>query len=182
MAVMKIRVSERHMAESEALNQYATEKVEALSRFFDGIVSVDIVMDVEKERQIVEIVAHLVKRKVVKARAESDDMYASIDEAVDKLKQQLKKYKDQLREKRSARQAVAQARQRAIAEAQPPSEDNITYTKVYLRKPMTLEEARLQLESSAERDFLIFVDAETQELQILYRHKDGRYELLEPVY
>ncbi len=179
---MKIRVSERHMAESEALNQYAVEKVEALSRYFDGIVSVDIVMDVEKERQIVEIVAHLVKRKVAKAKAESDDMYASIDEAVDKLKQQLKKYKDQLREKRLARQVAAQARQQALDEAQPPSEDNITYTKVYLRKPMTLEEARLQLESDSDRDFLIFVDAESEELQILHRHKDGRYELLEPVY
>jgi len=170
------------MAESEALNQYAVSKVEALSRYFDGIVSVDIVMSVEKERQIVEIVAHLIKRKVVKARAETDDMYASIDEAVDKLKQQLKKYKDQLREKRPARQAAAQARQRALEDAQPHSEDNITYTKVYLRKPMTLEEARLQLESSDDRDFLIFVDAERGGLQILHRHKNGQYELLEPVY
>ncbi len=170
------------MAESEALNQYAVAKVEALSRYFDGIISVDIVMDVEKERQIVEMVAHLAKRKIVKASAESDDMYASIDEAVDKLKQQLKKYKDQLREKRPARQAAAQARQQALAEAQAPGEDNITYTKVYLRKPMTLEEARLQLESTNERNFLIFVDSERGGLQILYRHNDGRYELFEPVY
>ena len=170
------------MAESAALNKYAVSKVEALSRYFDGIISADIVMDVEKERQIVEIVAHLVKRKVVKASAESDDMYASIDAAVDKLKQQLRKYKDQLREKRSARQAAAEARRRTLTDAQPTSEDNIIRTKVYLRKPMTLEEARLQLEANTERDFLIFVDAESEGLQILHRHKDGHYELLEPVY
>ncbi|MEM4414037.1 MAG: ribosome-associated translation inhibitor RaiA [Candidatus Caldarchaeum sp.] len=178
---MKIRVSERHMAESEALNKYAVSKVEALSRYFDGIISVDIVMDVEKERQIVEIVAHLVKRKVAKASAESDDMYASIDQAVDKLKQQLRKYKDQLREKRPARQAAAEARQRALEDAQPKGEDNIIYTKVHLLKPMTLEEARLQLESY-NRDFLIFVNADSRALNILHRHKDGQYELLEPVY
>jgi putative sigma-54 modulation protein len=179
---MKIRVSERHMAESEALNQYAVSKVEALSRYFDGIVSVDIVMSVEKARQIVEIVAHLIKRKIVKARAETDDMYASIDEAVDKLKQQLKKYKDQLREKRPARQAAAAARQQALEDVQPPSKDNIIRTKVYLRKPMTLEEARLQLESRDDRDFLLFVDAEKGGLHILHRREDGQYELLEPVY
>lgn len=178
---MKIRVSERHMAESMALNKYAISKVEALSRYFDGIVSVDIIMDVEKERQIVEIVAHLIKRKVAKASAQSDNMYASIDEAVDKLKQQLRKYKDQLREKRPARQAAAKARQRAIANTELHSEDNIIYTKVYLRKPMTLDEARLQLESY-HKDFLIFVDADSRGLSILYRHGNGQYELLEPVY
>jgi putative sigma-54 modulation protein len=47
---------------------------------------------------------------------------------------------------------------------------------------MTLEEARLQLESRNDRDFLIFVDAESQGLHILHRHKNGQYELLEPVY
>ncbi len=170
------------MAESEVLNKYAISKVEALSRYFDGIISVDIIMDVEKERQIVEMVAHLIKRKVAKASAESDNMYASIDEAVDKLKQQLRKYKDQLREKRPARQAAAKARQRALANTEPQSEDNnIIYTKVYLRKPMTLDEARLQLESY-HKDFLIFVDADSRGLSILHRHGNGQYELLEPVY
>lgn len=178
---MKIHVSERHMAESQALNEYAISKIEPLSKYFDGIISVDVIMSVEKECQIVEMKAHLIKRKIVKARAQSDNMYASIDEAVDRLKQQLRRYKDQLREKRPARRAAAQARQRALNDAEPEAEDNITYTKVYLRKPMTLDEARLQLESY-NRDFLIFVDADSQGLSILHRRQDGQYELLEPIY
>ncbi|MDW8329943.1 MAG: ribosome-associated translation inhibitor RaiA, partial [Candidatus Bipolaricaulota bacterium] len=159
---MKISISERHMPESTALNEYALSKIEPLARYFDGIISVHVVMDVEKERHIVDLVAHLVRGKVVKAHAESTNMYASIDEAVSELKAQLKKYKERLRDKRSARRIAAQARQRANEEDAQPQE-TITYSKVYLRKPMTLEEARLQLESY-HKDFLVFIDAESRDL------------------
>ena len=97
---MKIRVAERHMEASQALRDYAISKVEALERYFDGIVSVDIIMDVQRERQIVEMVAHLIKKKIAKTTTESNSMYASIDEAVDKLKSQLRRYKTRLKEKR----------------------------------------------------------------------------------
>lgn len=178
---MKIHISERHMPESQALNDYALSKIESLQRYFDGVISVNVIMDVEKERHIVELMAHLVRGKVAKAQAESDSMYASIDEAVAELKQQLRKYKERLRDKRPARRAAAQARLRVSEEADSQPQNDVLYTKVYLRKPMTVDEARLQLESY-NRDFLIFVDAESRDLNILHRRQDGQHELLQLVY
>ncbi len=178
---MKIHIAERHMPESKALNEYALSKIEPLQRYFDGIISANVIMSVERERHIVDLWAHLIRGKIIKAHAESTNMYASIDEAVAELKQQLRKYKERLRDKRPARRIVAQARRRATEETDHQPKDAIAYTKVYLRKPMTIEEARLQLESY-HKDFLVFIDAESRALNILHRNKDGEYELLQPVY
>jgi len=173
---MKITVAERHMQASEALRSYAVNKVEHLSHYFDRIISVDIVLAAEKERQICELVAHLIQKKIAKASAEADDMYAAIDASVDKLKKQLRRYKDRLKEKRPKGKLDA-----------PPEESDhrspeFIRTQVYVMKPMTPEEAILQLESYQKRDFLVFMDAERNALSILHRLADGQYELIEPRY
>jgi putative sigma-54 modulation protein len=175
---MKIRVAERHMAVSQALSDYAVSKIGSLSKYFDGIISIDLVMDIEKDTQIVELVAHLVKRKTAKARAESTDMYVSIDEAVDKLKHQLTRVKEQLKQRRPPHKASPR---RAPASQPNPASPEIVRTQVFLKKPMTTEEALLQLQAY-HKDFLIFMDSERQSLSILHRTRDGQYELLEPVY
>ncbi len=173
---MKITVAERHRPVSEALRSYAVGKVEHLSRYFDGIITVDVVLDIEKERQICELVAHLVKKKTLKASAEAPDMHAAIDEAVDRLKSQLIRYKGRLKERRSQ----GRPREGSLEIDHQPKE--IVRVQVFLKKPMTAEEAILQLESYKKKDFLIFMDAEREALSIVHRLADGRYELLEPVY
>jgi len=171
---MKITIAERHMQVSEALRTYALTKVEHLSRYFDRIISIDVVLDSQKERQICELVAHLIKKKVIKASAEADEMYAAIDAAVDKLKKQLRRYKSRLKEKRSKGRDVE-------APPQTDSQGELLRTQLFLKKPMTPEEAILQLESY-EKDFLIFMDSERGALSVLHRLSDGRYELIEPIY
>jgi putative sigma-54 modulation protein len=167
------------MAVSQALSDYAVSKIGPLSKYFDGIISIDIVMDVEKESQSVELVAHLVKRKIAKARAASDDMYVSIDEAAEKLKHQLTKAKEQLKHRRPAHK-TASPRRTKTTDASDHAEE-VVRTQIFLKKPMTVEEALLQLKSY-HKDFLIFMDSEREGLSILHRMKDGQYELLEPMY
>lgn len=173
---MKITVAERHMPVSEALRHHAVAKVEHLSRYFDGIISVDVVLEAEKDRQICELFAHLIKKKVLKASAEAEEMHSAIDVAVDKLKTQLSRFKSRLKEKRP----------KGKVKESPPEADHpsrgLQRVQVFLKKPMTPEEAILQLESYQKKDFLIFMDAEREALSVLRRLSDGRYELLEPEY
>jgi putative sigma-54 modulation protein len=171
-ARMKIKISGRHTDTSPALREYVIEKTEALNRFFDRIVSVDVVLSVEKERRIADFHAHLVNRKRINAHEESSDMYASIDKAVDRLKRQLVKYNDQLNE----------VKERPVATSDDDAEKverKIIRTEAYFQKPMAVDEAALQLDA-VDREFLVFVDSDTDQIAIIYRRKDGNLGLIEP--
>jgi len=173
---VKIKIAERHTDASEALRTYVIEKTEALERFFDRIVSVDVVLSVEKERQIADFHAHLTNRKLISAREESGDMYASIDKAIDRLRRQLVKFKDQLHEVRDRGGAAAEA---AMTTEDSADGNQIIRTEAYFQKPMSPEEAALQLDA-IEKDFLVFVNSETDQVAIIYHRRDGNFGLIEP--
>jgi len=172
---MKIKIAERHTSASGSLRTYVVEKTEALERYFDRIISVDVVLSVEKQRQIADFHAHLTNKKIITAREESTDMYASIDTAVDRLKRQLVKFKDQLQE---VKERGASAFQEPVEETDVP-ERRIVRTEAYLRKPMNVDEAALQLDA-IEKSFLVFIDEATDEVAIIYHRRDGDYGLIEP--
>jgi len=172
---MKIKIAGRHTDASGALRSYVVEKTEALERFFDRIISVDVVLSVEKERQIADFHAHLTNRKVISAREESTDMYASIDRSIARLKRQLVKFKDQLQGTRERAAGVA-----ADADTDGASkEKQIVRSEAYFQKPISPEEAALQLDA-IEKEFLVFVDVETDQVAIIYHRRDGNYGLIEP--
>lgn len=170
---MKIKIAGRHTHASPALRDYVIEKTEALERFFDRIVSVDVVLSVEKERQIADFHAHLTNRKQINAKEESTDMYASIDKAVDRLKRQLVKFKDQLQDVKSHKSVAFKT------DAPEEESKRIIRSEAYFQKPMVAEEAALQLDA-IDKEFLVFVDAETDQIAIIYRRKDRNFGLIEP--
>jgi len=173
---MKIKIAQRHTDGSDALRNYVVEKTEALERYFDRIISVDVVLSVEKERHAADFHAHLTNRKVISAREESTDMYASIDKAIDRLRRQLVKFKDQLQEVKD-RTAVPP---RGSGSVDPPAvERQILRTETFFHKPMTPEEAALQLDA-IDKEFLVFINAETDQVAIIYHRRDGNYGLIEP--
>ncbi|RLE28504.1 ribosome-associated translation inhibitor RaiA [Candidatus Acetothermia bacterium] len=170
---MKVRIVERYDSESDAVKEYVLKKVDGLSRYFDQIVSIDATLEVERGRHKVELLGHLVNRKIVKAEAATGDMYASIDQAVDKLQRQLVKYKEQLRvERKTGRPEEASPR----ADEDAP---RIVRMETYFRKPMSPEEAALQLDASG-RDFLVFFNAEDDSPAVIFRRGDGEYGLILP--
>ena len=178
---MKITVTDRRVQASESIQEYVLDKVEPLERFFvDGIISIDVVLDTEGNNQTCELIGHLVRKKTVKATAETEEIHAAVDAAVDKLKTQLTKEKDRLRENPKQKTPPPEA-------SPPPTNTEgagrrFARSQVYVRKPMTPDEAIMQLESYEKRDFLIFMDVEREALSVLRRLPDGQYELLEPVY
>ncbi|MCK5247140.1 ribosome-associated translation inhibitor RaiA [Candidatus Bipolaricaulota bacterium] len=172
---MKIKIAGRHTGASPALRDYVIEKTEALERFFDRIVSVDVVLSVERERQIADFHAHLTNRKRINAREESTDMYASIDKAIDRLKRQLIKFKDQLQEVKDRSAIDVQADE---SEEEIPGK-RIIRSEAYFPKPIAAEEAALQLEA-IDKEFLVFIDIEVDQIAIIYRRRDGNFGLIEP--
>jgi putative sigma-54 modulation protein len=171
---MKVKIVERHTGSSDMLRKYVLKKTDGLNRYFDRIISIDVVLMVEKERQIADFHAHLTNRKLIKAREESSDMYASVDMAVDKLKRQLVKYKDHLTDHSGG------APVNEMDEGEETGQRReIIRSRTYFQKPMTPEEAALQLDA-LEKNFLVFIDAETDEVSVIYHRQDGAYGLIEP--
>lgn len=172
---MKIRVSERHTKLRPAVRQSLVEKLEGLERYFDRILSIEAVVEEEKNHFIVRLLAHLVRKKVVKAEAQAPELHGAVNEALDNLKAQLTKFKDQLKDHRPPVRALP-------SEPEPEGDsrwNHLIRTEVYIRKPMTVEEALLELEETG-RDLYLFEDAERGGLRLLFRHPDGQIELIEP--
>jgi putative sigma-54 modulation protein len=171
------------MQVGEDLRTYVTDKVEHLGRYFDGIVGVEVILDTQRERHICELVAHLVRKKIVIATGQADDIYAAVDRSVDKLKRQLRRHKGRLREARRGTNAGRTELEGSaeMNENEHPSNNRLLRTQVLVTKPMTPEEAIIRLETEG-NDLLVFMDAERESLSILRRLADGRYELIEPTY
>ena len=171
---MKIKIAGHHTDAGPKLRDYIIAKTEGLERFFDRIVSVDVFLSAEREMQIADFHAHLTNRKTINAREESTDMYASIDTAIDRLKRQLVKFKDQLQDVRDQTHVEPHAE-----EPEEVPEKRIIRSETYFQKPMTADEAALQLDA-IDKDFLVFVDVDTDEIGIIYRRRDGNFGLIEP--
>lgn len=168
---MDLQVVARYEAGSEAVRQYVEKKVANLSRYFDRITRVDVVLEPDGPVHRVQITAHLVNKKVVKAVAEAGDMPSALDQAVDKMQRQLVQFKEKLRGVRKSGDSLESERpspRRVIVE-----EDD------YLRIPVSVEEAVEELEARG-RDFLVFFEAETERLAVVYKKKDGKYGLIRP--
>lgn len=172
---MKINVTERNIQVSDAIRDYAVTKVRGLTRYFDGIISADITLKVEKERESCEIVAHLIKNKIVKATAESEDLYVSMDSALDKIKRQVKKYKGKIKDKDLPSDVEIATDDRISTDS-----GQIKRRPLSLEKPMTPKEAVMKLENNQYK-FLIFMDSERDSISVAHQLDNGNYEILEPV-
>lgn len=168
---MELHIVERHAIPSSAVREYVEKKVGVLSRYFDRISRMDVVLETEGASHRTQIIAHLVNKKVVKALGESPDILAAVDQAVDKMQRQLVEFKEKLRVVRKSGEAEATAR----SSAKPKVEE----VEDYVRKPLTVEEAVEYLEASGQ-DFLVFFEAEEEAPAVLFKKKDGRYGLIRP--
>ncbi|MBS3786604.1 ribosome-associated translation inhibitor RaiA [Candidatus Bipolaricaulota bacterium] len=176
---MKVKIEERHMEQSDPLREYAISKAESLQKFFDGIISVEVTMDVEKERRTVTVFAHLINKKIAKATAESDDMYVSLDSAMDKLERQLKKIKEKLKDKHKGELDEEGRVSSDYLSSDEDQREEIVKTDTYFKKPMTPDEASLQLDAY-QQDFLVFVNSNKDQINIIYQRDDGKYGLIDP--
>ena len=188
---MDVLVKGRNITVTEALERYAREKVKRVARFFDEERSAsraEVELMHERNRAVSEPeVAEatlFINGSVLKASEASEDMYASIDGMSDKLERQVKRFRGrqidrwqgQLKNTPDVPPAGAQP---FIVEDEEEIEPRIVRTKQFQMKPMGAEEAVLQLEL-LDHDFYVFTSADTGDINVVYRRRDGDYGLIEP--
>jgi putative sigma-54 modulation protein len=186
---VNLTVKGRNITVTDALDGYAHEKVGRLAKYLSDGTRCDIELSAEKnpsiaDNQVAEATIHT-KGPIIRAREASTDMYASIDLVTDKLERQVKKYRGKLiaRSQGAHREALTVQGLRAVDESEAAAEESevmprIVKVKQFMVKPMTPEEAALQLDLVG-HDFFVFTNSESQETAVVYRRRDGDYGLIE---
>jgi len=178
---MHVTTTFRHMEQSEALKSYAEEKLERVKKYIDSPINAQVYFTVEKIRHIVEIV--ISARGInTKASEATNDMYAAVDAVIDKIERQLKRYKEKLKEHKPGNEENGRKLSKQIFQAESietSKEPVVITTKTETAKPMSVDEAVMQMDL-LHKDFLVFTDAVSGEINVIYRRKDGNFGLIAP--
>jgi putative sigma-54 modulation protein len=167
---MDVIVRGKNFDVTEALRDHVTRKLSKMEKFFDHRqVTAHAMLTVEKERQIIEVTVPM-DGLLLRGEESSPDMYASVDRVVDKLERQWNKYKARVKPRHPSE---------AHIEHTDSHSQDLVRRKTFPRKPMTIDEALMQMELLG-HDFFAFTNGETDTINVVYRRQDGRYGLLEP--
>jgi putative sigma-54 modulation protein len=176
---MRLQVKGKNLEIPPAIREYAESKLAKLDRHLHETAQVELELSMERNPSIAE--AHVAeatvwsKGPVVRARESSSDMKASIDLLVGKLERQVKR----AREKRRRRLTRAPAAAPTPGSSAGSEEPQLVRTKQFALKPMSPEEAVLQLELVG-HDFFVFKNGDSGEVNVVYRRRAGDYGLIEP--
>jgi putative sigma-54 modulation protein len=178
---MRLQVKGKNLEVSESIRSYAEQKLGKLSRQLADPTQVELELSLERNPSIsakhVAEATIWTKGPTLRAREASPDMKASIDQLVDKLERQVTRYRQKRQRGRSRDNGAVPVEGNPGGEAE--SEPEIVKTKQFAVKPMSPEEAVLQLELVG-HDFFVFRNAESGEVNVVYRRREGNYGLIEP--
>ncbi|QEH70646.1 ribosome-associated translation inhibitor RaiA [Cellulosilyticum sp. ST5] len=175
---MKYNISGKNIELTAALENAVEEKIVKLDKYFNDSVMAQITLSVEKLSHIIEITIPF-NGSVLRAEVEGKNMYNIMDDAVAVIEKQINKYKNRLRDKH--RNTVSEFTPSFLEEdASDEVALKIEKTKKFAIKPMSAEEAVLQMELVG-HNFFVYLDGETEEVNVVYKRKNGTYGLIEPV-
>ena len=187
---MNTQITGRHMEMTEALKSYIQFGLDKLTTHFDRVIEADVVLDVEKRRHIAEINLHANGVRI-HGKEESPDMYSSVDAVLAKLEKQIKKHKERInrhqprtsRELRDYGHAILSMN---FDDAGEPGNGHVQTHQVVKNqklpmRPMLVDEAMMQLDLVDDL-FIVFSNAETSQVNVLYKRDNGDYGLIEPAY
>ena len=197
-----VRITGRHLQITPAINDYVTRKIESLHLDYPKIIEAHVILEVVKYRHSAEVILVCSNHITIEACEETNDMYAAIDAAVDKICRQMRKYKTRLMKRHRPRKDIIKHLEEHVLEPEPVAVDArngngngngaadhdddgeehhhpVVRSERYPVKPMYIDEAVLQLEMST-RQFLVFLNARTSRMNVLYRRNSGDFGLIEP--
>ena len=173
---MKFIITGRNIDITPGLKSAVEEKIGKLSKYFTADTEVHATLSVEKDRQKIEVTIP-VKGSVIRSEQVSNDMYVSIDLVEEIIERQLKKYKNKLVERHQGQHYF---RPEFIEkEYEDEDEVKIVRTKKFDVKPMYAEDACIQMEMTG-HNFFVFCNAETDQVNVVYKRKGNTYGLIEP--
>lgn len=182
---MQLQMYGKNIEITEALRDYVERKTNKLERYFDEPLHVQVTLSVQREKHIAEVTIPY-NGLILRGEEATQDMYVSVDKAVEKIERQIRKYKTRINRKLRKEETLIRPN---LAETLPDNrvtpdeigeeEFPIVRVKRFTMKPMDVEEAVLQMNLLG-HDFFVFRNAETEKTSVVYRRRDGGYGLIEP--
>lgn len=173
---MRIKITGRNIELTEGLKAAVEDKLNKLEKYFTPDTEVNVTLSVEKERQKVEVTIPM-KGSYIRSEQVSSDMYVSIDLVEEVIERQLRKYKNKIVDKQ---QAAANFQKAYLDKDYEEDEEvKIIRTKKFDIKPMYPEDACVQMELLG-HNFFVFCNAETDQVNVVYKRKGNTYGLIEP--
>ncbi|MBO5260392.1 MAG: ribosome-associated translation inhibitor RaiA [Agathobacter sp.] len=174
---MRITITGRNIELTDGIKEAVQDKLSKLEKYFSADTDVFVTLSVEKERQKIEVTIP-VKGHIIRSEQVSSDMYVSIDLVEEVIERQLKRYRTKIID-RNQNGGTGFTQDFIDIEADDEEEVKIVRTKRFGMKPMYPEDACVQMELSG-HDFFVFRNAETDEVNVVYRRKGNTYGLIEP--
>ncbi|UCE71967.1 MAG: ribosome-associated translation inhibitor RaiA [Nitrospiraceae bacterium] len=170
---MNIIITCRHMDLTQNLKDYAEDKISRFSKYLTNITEALVTLSVEKYRHKAEVLLK-VNGSHIQAESITGEMYSSIDDVVEKLARQVRKHKEKIVSHRKGKNKPESLQ---VTEESTPT---IIKNKSYDIKPMSIEEAAMQMDLMA-KEFFVFTNASSGNINVLYQRTDGNFGLIEPI-
>lgn len=175
---MNMNYAGKNMEVTDALREVTEKKLSKLDKYFQKDIEGNVTFSTQKNRKIIEVTINL-PGTIIRAEESSDDMYASIDKAVDVLERQIRKYKTKLQKRYQNGETIRFENVMPLPAEKDEDKPKLVKRKKFGLKPMSYEEAILQMEL-LRHNFFVFMDADTDDVSVVYKRKDGNYGLIEP--
>ena len=177
---MKYIILGKNIEVTDGLRAAVEDKIGKLEKYFTPETEVHVTLSVEKDRQKIEVTIP-VKGSIIRSEQVSNDMYVSIDLVEEVIERQLRKYRTKLSSKKIAATELFTPEFLEADDSEDDEEVKIVRTKRFGMKPMYPEDACIQMELT-DHDFFVFINAETDEVNVVYKRKGNTYGIIEPEY
>jgi putative sigma-54 modulation protein len=175
---MNIKITSKNFDVTDALKERVNKKLGKLEKFFKPGTEAQVTMSMQRSRYIIEVTI-ITGGITLRAEVTEDDMYACIDKARDILERQIRKNKTRLAKRLYEGVLEQPDAFRKTIDVEEETEFRVVRTKRFAVKPMPVEEAILQMNLLG-HEFFVFSNAETNQVNVVYKRKDGNYGLIEP--
>lgn len=174
---MLVKITGKELKTTDSIKAYVEKKMGRIGKYFEGDIDVLVTVKKEKKVKIAEISVKT-RNNTYRAVTENEDLYAAIDKNIDVLEGQIRKTKTK---KEKVNRDDSLRIKEMMQQEEHEVEDEVLKTKYYELRPITIEDAKIKLEEKESKQFIVFVNAETNKVNVLYRLKDGKnFGIVEP--